>query len=795
MLLPISWLKKYTEMEWSAVEFANGITDSGSHVDSITSLGKPVSGIVVGEVLSIDPHPNADRLRIVRVDIGKGEPLEIVTAATNVKEGFKVPVAVSGAVLADGTEITDTDFRGVTSPGMLCSLEELGIADNVIPKAFADGIYLTKEGTPGEAFENVLGSLDPVLDIEVTPNRPDCLSIIGMARESSATFEKPLHLPSGREKVSVSEIGAYLKDIVLETEDCLRYMGRVIQNVTIEPSPQWMQNSLMQAGMRPINNIVDITNYVMLEMGYPLHAFDIDTVKDKTIVVRHAREGEELLLLNGTTKALIKEDLIIADATDPIGLAGVMGGFDSEITDRTQNILIECAVFDRENIRLGAKRHNLRSEASSRFEKGLSVSMVPAVMDRVCQLAEEIGVGSVVAGSVDRVNYTEESVEAIAEVDRINHLLGTELSAEQMVSFLERLEFEVKIDGGNLIVSVPNFRGDVRIEADIAEEVGRLYGFSNITPQPILGTLSEGGKLPIRNVEDEARKILCGLGFSEALTYSFVSEKGYDLLQLNEDDPLRNSVKLLNPLGEDYSVMRTTLLPNMLHILENNAKNGQDSVMMFELGNTFWPSDTLLPIESRTLSMGVFAEEADFYTIKSAVYTLLQALGITGLSVEECKDLSYLHPGRAAYLFAGDQKIGVFGQISFEVADRIDTSETLYVGEFNFEKIASLYDRSRLYTPINRYPSMKRDLALVVDLAIRAKDVLAVLSTVEEPIIQSIRLFDVYTGSPVPEGKKSMAFQITYQDANQTLKEEDAARVHALLRETAQEKLGAALRQ
>lgn len=793
MLLPLSWLKEYTDVTVSPVEFANGITDSGSHVDSIRTLGKPSTGIVLGHIDRIVPHPNADRLVIVSVNTGDGVR-QIVTGAPNVEEGWNVPVALEGAVLADGTRIEPTEFRGVKSDGMLCSLEELGFPDSVIPKRFADGIFLTRAGNPGEPFEAIVGSDDAIIEIEVTPNRPDCLSMIGMARESAATFQTPLRLPRGREKQSWSDISEFLTDIRLESEDCIRYMGRVIHDVVIEPSPQWMQNRLMQAGMRPINNIVDITNYVMLEMGMPLHAFDIDTVKDKTIVVRKARAGEELLLLNGTTKPLTEEDLIIADAKDPIGLAGVMGGFDSEITGDTRNILIESAVFDSDTIRRSAKRLGLRSEASSRFEKGLTPGLIPSVMDRVCQLAEEIGVGKVVAGSIDRNYDRTETIVVDARVDRINTLLGTQLSAEEMKAYLERLFFTVETDGAVLRVEVPSYRSDVRIQADIAEEIGRLHGFANIVPRPIEGVLTEGGKLPIREKEDLARERLYGLGFSEALTYSFISDKGYDRMQVPADHPLRNVLRLLNPLGEDYSVMRSTLLPNMLDVLDFNAKNGQEQVRMYELGNTFFPSGGELPDERRSLALGMLGPDIDFYSIKSMVFTLLHALGIQKLRVEECEDLPWLHPGRAARLYTGDHTIGSFGEISYAVHDAIDTSVRMYIGELDFETIAENMNTDRLYTAINRYPSMKRDLALVVDKTLRAADVLSVLTSVQDPIIQSIRLFDVYEGPQVPEGKKSLAFEITYQDPKQTLKEEDAGRVHAAIMQRAEKELGAVLR-
>lgn len=794
MRLPLSWLKEYTNPNVSAVAFSNGITESGSHIDSIETTGKATKGIVAGRVLKLEPHPNADRLVIVRVDVGRSEPVRIVTGAKNVVEGAVVPVALSGAELADGTRIQNTDFRGVESEGMLCSLEELGFDDNVIPKAYQDGIFLSESGVPGEAFDALLESMEPVLEVEVTPNRPDCLSIIGLAREAAATFGSELVIPSGRAQRPEGNIEEYLKEIRIESTACSRYMGCVIRDVKIEPSPLWMQRRLMQAGMRPINNIVDITNYVMLERGYPLHAFDADAIGGRTIVVRKASPNETLTLLNGAERELAAEDLVIADAEKPIALAGVMGGLDSEITEQTKNILIECAAFDADTVRRTAKRLNTRSEASSRFEKGIAPQGIEEVMHRVCELAETIGVGTIVNGSIDVYPNPSEPVHIEANAVRINSLLGTELTVEAMAGYLRRFFFEVETEGDTLRVTVPYFREDVRMEADLAEEIGRLFGFSNIVPTPVSGVVTEGGKTPMRTLEDKTRRILCGMGFSEALTYSFMSEKAYEAMDIPAEDPLRQFVRLINPLGEDYSVMRTTLLPNMLNVLETNSRNGQESIKMFELGNVFTPTEELLPQERRALSFGMYGRRTDFYTMKSAIFSLLARLGIRNVTVEPVTDIPYLHPGRSATLLIDGIPRGVLGEVSFPVAERIESKYRLYIAEIEFEPLLTLATDERVYKPIARFPAMQWDLALVVDKDLPAQAVQDVLESVDNPIVQNIELFDVYTGPQVPDTKKSLAYKITYQDPTQTLREEDASAAHSQLLAAAEEQVQATLR-
>lgn len=793
MLVPLSWLKYYTDIEMSPVAYANGITESGSHVDSIQTLGKETKGIVLGKVEAIEPHPNADRLRIIKMDVGEYGKKTIVTGAKNVVEGKLIPVALDGAVLADGTQIGHTDFRGVESEGMLCSLQELGVPENVIPKTFVEGVYLTDEGQAGQNFDEVIGSNEPIIEIEVTPNRPDCLSMIGMARETAATFKTNLNVPEGKEKNPEGDISDYVKDIRIESDACYRYMGRVIKDVTIAPSPQWMQNALMQAGMRPINNIVDITNFVMLEMGYPLHAFDVETIKDRTIIVRNAKEGEKITLINGTEKELVSEDLLICDAEQPVALAGVMGGFDSEVTEKTNHILIECAVFERESVRLSAKRHNVRSEASSRFEKGLTPVALERVMDQVCRLAEEIGVGTVVGGVIDRVNFEHKDRTVTVSVEKMNARIGTQLSVDDMKALLERLFFGVDVDGDTLTIHVPHYRTDIEIPADISEEIARLYGFHNIEPQPITGVLTEGGKAPLRTFEDEARQVLYGLGFSETLTYSFIGDSAYDLLCIDADDPLRDGVRLLNPLGDEFSIMRTTLLPNLFINLRNNRNHGQEAQMIYELGNTFH-KDGQLPLEKRALSMGMYGEGIDFYALKSAINALLHGIGIEEPDYQPLKDKPFLHEGRAAALFIDEKQIGVMGELSFAAAEALDIENRMYVAEIDFEALYPYQNKEKKYKVINRLPSIKRDLALVVDKDIPSKDVLKALQSVDDALIQEITLFDVYEGKQLEEGKKSLAFQVTYQDANQTLKDEDATRVHALLMQAAEEKVGAKLR-
>lgn len=572
MLLPINWLKTYVDIDIRPKDLADGLTYSGSHVESITSMERGIQNIVIGKIVEIDKHPDADKLFITKIDIGE-DPLTIVTGAKNLKNGDFVPVAKIGSRLANGVEITSSEFRGVRSEGMLCSLNELGFMDNVIAKEFRDGIFVFDRDYPlGEDVKEYLQMTDNVIEFEITPNRPDCLSIYGMARETAATFNCDLKEIKPELKNEQGDIHSFSNGIELKTPYCIRYYSRVIKDVVIGPSPLWLQTTLMNAGVRPINNIVDITNYVMLELGQPLHAFDLDKLSGKKIIVRQAGDKEVLTTLDNVQRILDENDIVIADAEDSIGLAGVMGGLDSEITLETKTVLLEGANFSDKHIRLTSKKLSLRTEASTRFEKGLDPNLCEQAVERVAELVEQIGAGIVVKGVIDIKQYKDKEKIIALRPERVEKLLGVEISIPDMHTYLNRLGFITSTKGTKIEVIVPSFRNDVEVEADLIEEIGRLYGFHNIESKPLFGALTRGEKSYKKQIESLVKNILQGVGFNEVMTYSFVSPKSYDKLNLNENALERNFIKLMNPLGEDFSTMRTTLVSNMLDLIERNQK-------------------------------------------------------------------------------------------------------------------------------------------------------------------------------------------------------------------------------
>ncbi|NLV87746.1 MAG: phenylalanine--tRNA ligase subunit beta [Tissierellia bacterium] len=775
MLLPIKWLKDYIKIDEDAKVLADGLTLSGSHVESIKALNKGVENVVVGKILSIEKHPNADKLLVCKVDIGS-ETLQIVTGATNLKEGDYVPVATVGAKLPGDIKIEKTNFRGLDSYGMLCSLKELGYEDSVVSKEMKDGIFiLDKEYPLGKSIIEILGLDDEVIEFEITPNRPDCLSIIGMARETSATFNIPLEEPEIKVNNEVDSIENYLNGIEAPSDNCNRYYARVVKDVKIEPSPLWMQLRLMEAGVRPINNIVDITNFVMLEYGEPLHAFDLETVAGRKIIVRQAEEGEKIVTLDGVERDLSPSDLVIADTEKAIGIAGVMGGFNTEITDSTRYVLLEGANFNSKSIRLTSKRLGLRTEASTRFEKGIDPNLCQLAVDRVCQLIEEINAGVVVKGNMDvyKKPRTEETITL--RPDRANKLLGIELTADEMVDYLNRLGIESKIEDRIIVSKIPTYRLDIELEADLIEEVGRLYGFHNIESKPLIGTLTRGEKPYERKIEDLAKGILQAMGLNEAMTYSFISPRAYDKIKVSQDSPLRNVIRLINPLGEDYSVMRTTLLPNMLELLSRNYNRGVEECYVYEIGNIFIPKELPLkelPEERKILSIGFYGKE-DFYFLKEIVNTLLNRLGIKDIEYVREENNPSFHPGRTAKVLANGIDLGTLGEIHIDVLENYDMKARAYVAQIDFHEIVKLTKLERRYVPLPKYPAVLRDLALVVKEDVLVGEIEKIITKHGEGLIENIELFDIYRGNPIPEGMKSVAFSIIFRSHSRTLRDEE----------------------
>ena len=779
MLLPIKWLGKYVNIEISSKELADGLTYSGSHVESITRLDKEIKNVVVGRINEIEKHPNADKLFVCKVDLG--DKVEtIVTGAANLNKGDYIPVAKNGAVLADGSYIGSTNFRGIESNGMLCSLQELGYPDNVIPKEVKEGIFVFGDEYPlGEDAVKYLQLDEDVIEFEITPNRPDCLSILGMARETAATFGLDLRYPEISLRNEEGDINDFTQGIFVETPNCKRYYSRVVKDVQIGPSPLWLQTTLMNAGVRPISNIVDVTNFVMLELGEPLHAFDLDKLEGRKIIVRQAKQGEILTTLDGTERALGGEDIIIADANMPIGIAGIMGGLDSEITQGTTTVLLEGANFNSRHIRMTSKKFGLRTEASSRFEKGIDANLCKMAVERACQLIEEIGAGTVVRGEID-VDQSSHSPRIITlRPDRARLLLGTDISEESMIDFLSRLEFKTELEGNLIKAEVPTFRDDVEGEADLIEEVGRIYGFHRVESKPLVGGLTRGERPYNKQLEIKVKSVMQGLGFNEVMTYSFISPKAYDKLNLPENAPERSYIKLTNPLGEDYSTMRTTLMSNMMELLYRNEKRGIEEVLAYEIGSVFIPKSlpvVELPEEKQVLSIGFYGNR-DFYFLKESVQIVLERMGIRDLKFKPLITHPSFHPGRTAEIYSGTDLMGCFGEVHPDVLENYDIRNKVYAGIIDFDKVVVLADQEVKYKPLPKYPAVTRDIAVVVDESILVGDLEDTIVENGEGLVESISLFDIYRGNQILENKKSVAFSIVYRSYDGTMTEDIINRI------------------
>lgn len=800
MLLPVKWLREYVEFDMDSKELAEKLTATGSHVESIDDVDKGVEKVVIGKILSIEKHPDADKLVITKIDVGEDEDLQIVTGADNISEGDIVPVAMIGAKLPDGMKIKKGKLRGIDSFGMLCSADELGISANVVPKSQKYGIFILEgEYTLGTDIKEELSLLGEVMELEITPNRPDCLSIIGMARETAVSIGEDLKYPWIKIMDEKGDISDELNGVEIEDSSlCKRYFTKVIKNIKVKESPLWIQTRLMEAGVRPINNIVDITNYVMLEFGQPLHAFDLDKIEGKKIVVRNAKSGETLKTLDESVRKLDESTLVIADEKNPIAIAGVMGGFDSEVTEDTKSILIESATFDARSVRLTSKKLNLRSEASTKFEKGLDPNIAEVACERVCQLIEEMNCGEVIKGEIDKYGTKpEKQVIELPEKD-IAKLLGIEIESKKVLEILNSLEIETTYDNGVYTCIAPTFRNDLKLKADIIEEIARVYGFDNIGFAPLVGTLTRGEKSESRKLEDLSKEILVGVGLNEIMTYSFLSPKAYDRILLPENDEKRNYITLRNPLGEDYSVMRTTLIGNTMEVLARNYKYGVESAKTFEIANTFIPveegSKKLLPNEKKLISIGMYGD-GDFFSLKGIVDEYLKRLGVENVEYKTVTDNTTFHPGRTANVLIDDTLIGVIGEIHPDVLGNYDIKVRCLVAELDFEAIGKKSKLEKIYKPLPKYPSMARDIALLIDEDIEVREIEKVILANGKNLVEKIQLFDVYTGDQVEEGKKSIAYTIIYRSNEKTLTDEEVVKVHGKILEELEEKLNAILRK
>lgn len=791
MDLSMRWLKDYVDIgEVSMRDFSEAMSMSGSKVEGWKTEFDEVKNVVVGKILSVEKHPDSDHLVICQLDVGQEEPVQIVTGASNVHAGDIVPVALHKSELPNGVKITRGKLRGVMSNGMLCSLGELGLTKGDFPYAIEDGIFLIEEECQiGQDIASALGCNDTTVEFEITPNRPDCLSVIGLAREAAATFHKPLNLHQPEVKGCGGDIHDYLSVEVQNRELCQRYVARVVKNVKIGPSPRWMRERLRASGVRPIDNIVDITNYVMLEYGQPMHAFDIEYVKGHKIIVRNARTGETIQTLDGVDRTLSEEMLVIADEEKASAVAGVMGGENSGIHEGTHTVVFESACFKGSSVRVTAKKLGMRTESSSRFEKGLDPqNCLPAVM-RACELVEQLGAGEVVDGVIDVDNSGYQPTVLHLDPAWINTFLGTDISREKMEEILKNLQFGV--DGENIIV--PSFRGDVQHKADVAEEIARFYGYNNIPTTTAKGN-PEGGYSDYQQFERTVNQNMLAQGMYEIMTYSFVSPKEYDRIRLPKDDPKRESVVILNPLGEDTSIMRTNAIPSMMLILAKNYNNRNGAVSLYEIGNEYIPVEGQeLPDEVPNLALGMYGEDKDFFVLKGIVENLLDTLGIADYDVAACHDNPTFHSGRCALLSKDGEEIGIIGEIHPLVCANYGINTRVYVGRLRMRKLYALQGAEKKYHPLPKFPASTRDLALLCDDSLPVLTMEKAIKAAAGKILEKVELFDVYKGSQIADGKKSVAFNITMRASDRTLTDEEVGgAMNKILK--ALEELGAQIR-
>ena len=794
MILSRKWLNEFVDCSaWADHDFSEAMTLSGSKVETFTDLHKNIQNVVAGRIVEMVRHTNSDHMWVCMVDVGAERPVQIVTGAQNQKVGDMVPVALDGSLLPDGKEIHAGTLRGELSNGMMCSLKELGLTLHDYPYAIEDGLWVMQEDgvKPGDDIAAVIGMDDHVVEFEITPNRPDCLSVIGLAREAAVTFDKPLKLHTPEVKGCGGSI-AELVDIEIEDgELCPRYTARMVRNVKIAPSPKWMRKRLRAMGVRPINNIVDITNYVMMEYGQPMHAFDYRYVKGGRIIVRRAAEGEELTTLDGNVRKLNPNILVIADDTRAVGLAGIMGGENSEIVSDTVDVVFESANFDGTCIRKGALSLGMRTEASAKFEKGLDpLNTLPAV-NRACELVEMLGAGEVVDGVIDIVNSIPEPTVLALRPDKINALLGTDVSTETMQDILRSLQFGV--DGET--ISVPSWRGDVSHYSDLAEEVARFYGYNNIPCTLVSGESTLGGYSDEQLLEQRLGSLCRAAGYDEIITYSFISPTYYDKIRMPVDSPERESFKILNPLGEDTSIMRTTTLPSMLEILTRNYNFRNKEVRLYELGRTYHlGGKDGLAIEKKYLTLGTYGAKVNFFTVKGLVEAIMKDLRAENVRFEACTDNPSYHPGRCASVWAGDECIGVFGQIHPLVAANYGVDTELYCAELSLEKLLNACGPDPIYTPLPKFPAVTRDIAVVCDKSIPVAKLIDCISKAGGKYLKGCSLFDIYTGSHIADGKKSVAFSLTLRADDQTLTDDHAEETMKAVLDALERDFGASMR-
>lgn len=777
MNLSMKWLSDYVTLDTTVKEFCAAMTMSGSKVEVATEEGSEIKNVVVGKLLSVVPHENSDHLVVCQVDVGQEQPIQIVTGAPNVKAGDIVPVALCGAELPNGVKIKKGKLRGVESNGMLCSLGELGLTVHDFPYAIADGIFLIQEDCQiGQDIHEAIGLNDTSVEFEITSNRPDCLSVTGLAREAAATYHVPLNLKKPTFQGIDGNIQDALQVEIQNKEKCPRYAAGIVKNVKIAPSPRWMRERLRASGVRPINNLVDITNYVMLEYGQPMHAFDLRYVKDGKIVVRNAAEGETITTLDGVTRTLSPEMLVIADAEKPIAVAGVMGGEYSGIMEDTNTVVFESAYFEPVQVRRTAKKLGMRTDASARYEKGLDPEGCLRTLERAFELVELLGAGEPVRTHID-LDYNEKQRNRIPfDPDWINKFLGTDISREEMCDTMKMLEIEV--DGDTCIS--PSFRIDLERPADLAEEVARIYGYNNI-PSTVIKGIANASLTPKQKFRRTLENATVAVGCYGILTYSFISPKYFDKIALPADSSLRKTVVISNPLGEDTSVMRTTTLPSMLETLSLNYKNRNAAVALYEIGKEYLPTaPDKLPEEPDRLTIGMYGDDADFFTLKGMVETILETAGLHDCTYKACgtdapfDEICALHPGRSAVIYAGETPIGYLGEVHPTVQKNYEIGTRTYVAKLLIDEMQPLAQTEITYQPLPKFPAITRDLSLVCADEVPVGDLQAAMKKAVGNILEQITLFDVYKGEQIAAGMKSVSFSIRMRSHEGTLTDEQA---------------------
>lgn len=775
MKLSRKWLNEFVDLPLSEINdraFAEAMSISGSKVEVTEDLSQTMKNVKVGKVVAIERHPDSDHMWVCQIDIGDGKPVQICTGAQNVHEGDLVPTALDNSLLPGGIEIKAKPLRGVPSDGMLCSFKELGATQHDFPYAIENGILILQgDYQPGDDMAEKMGLDDHVVEFEITPNRPDCLCMIGLARETAVTFGKELKLHEPKvEAKAGGNINDLAKVIVEDGDLCQRYTARMVKNVKIAPSPEWMAERIRNAGMRPINNIVDITNYVMMEYGQPMHAFDFSCVDNGEIHVRRAKEGEVIRTLDGTERKLTPGMLCICDTEKPVAVAGVMGGENSEIVGDTDMVLFESACFSGPSVRRTATALGMRTDASSRFEKGLDPKNTEKAVERACELIEMLGAGEVMEGVIDVIPTPLKETTVKLEPKKINALLGTDIDAESMKKILTDLGFTMEGD----IIHVPSWRGDVEHYSDIAEEVARFYGYNEI-PTKFTGAISTcGGFSPVQQCERQVGEILRSLGLDEIITYSFISPTYYDKIRMPADSPLRDSLKILNPLGEDTSIMRTTVLPSMLEILTRNYNFRNKAAMLYEIGKIYLKKPDGLADEPKVVSIGMYGPDIDFFRLKGIVETLIDIVTGKAMRFEADKENASYHPGRCAKVYTGNDCVGTFGQIHPVVAENYGVDTELWCAELSFDALFANVRAMPVYTPLPKFPSVSRDIAVVCSSEIPVGSLTECIMENGGQFLKDCTLFDVYTGHHIAEGMKSVAFSLTMRAEDRTMTDEDA---------------------